>query len=83
MKLETQIAQNLGHFFNPRDEITIIDENGDGQHYKIEIVSNLFEGKSRIARHRLVHSQLVGLLSTGQIHAIKLKLKTFKENAKS
>jgi BolA protein len=45
--------------------------NGGGGHYTIEIVSAEFNGKSQVARHRLIY-QLMGELIPKQIHALSI-----------
>ena len=40
-------------------------------HFEVTIVAEDFEGKSRIARHRLVYEALGGLMQT-DIHALKI-----------
>jgi len=47
---------------------------GTGEsHFRVLIVSPAFAGKSRLARHRLVHAALAGELA-GKIHALALEL---------
>lgn len=43
-------------------------------HFKIEIVSAAFEGKSRVERHRLVNAALAEELA-GPVHALQLVTK--------
>jgi BolA protein len=47
---------------------------GGKGHFKVLIVSELFSGKSRLQRHRLVHEALASLLET-DIHALVLTTK--------
>lgn len=65
--------------FSTADKIMLKDERGDGSHLFLEITSDLFEGKSRLERHRMVHDILDQDFGTGKIHALKLKLKTHSE----
>ncbi len=48
-------------------------QEGGESHYNLRIRSEAFAGKSRIARHRLVHSAL-GPELIGRIHALALDL---------
>ena len=48
---------------------------GGGGHYRLLIVSNAFLGKSRLARHRLVHAALDELLRS-RIHALSIQALT-------
>ncbi len=66
-------------FDQESDQITIVDEAGDGRHFLVEIISMKFEGKSRIERSRLVYSALDGLIQRGAMHAVRMKLKTPQE----
>lgn len=51
---------------------------GGKGHFKVLIVSELFSGKSRLQRHRLVHAALASLLET-DIHALVLTTKAPEE----
>ena len=42
-----------------------------GSHYKVRLVSRLFEGKNRVARHRLVYDCVRDLMHT-DIHALTI-----------
>ncbi len=46
--------------------------NGGGSHFKLEITSSHFCGKSQIMRHRLVYQSLTDLIPH-QIHALSIK----------
>ena len=48
-------------------------QEGGESHFNVMVRAAAFEGKSRIARHRLVHSTL-GPELIGRIHAIALDL---------
>jgi BolA protein len=48
-------------------------QEGGESHYNLRIRAELFEGKSRIARHRMVHAAL-GPELIGRIHALALDL---------
>lgn len=48
---------------------------GDGQHFFATIVSDEFDGKSRIARHQRVY-QALGDRMREQIHALSMKTLT-------
>jgi len=42
-----------------------------GGHYRLRLVSDLFEGKNRLARHRLVYDCLRDMMHT-DIHALAI-----------
>lgn len=53
-----------------------IEVHGDGRHWFATIISDRFEGLSRIARHQLVYRCLGDQIDTDQIHALSMKLQT-------
>lgn len=53
---------------------------GGGRHYRLLIASDEFVGRSRVARHRLVHDALGDLLYT-RIHALSIQALTATEAA--
>lgn len=53
--------------------------NQGGAHFRLLIVSGLFDGKSTPARHRLV-MEAAGELMNGPIHALSLVTKTPQEH---
>ena len=67
-------------------ELEVIDESaahaghaganaeGYGTHFRVRIASPLFEGKSRIARHRLVYDALHIFIAQG-LHAIAIEVR--------
>lgn len=54
--------------------------NGGESHFNVVIVSDAFDGKSRLERQRMVHALLHTELRT-QIHALALKTLTSAEAA--
>lgn len=53
---------------------------GGGAHYRLLIVSPVFLGHGRVARHRMVHGAL-GDLMRGAIHALSIRALTPEEAA--
>jgi acid stress-induced BolA-like protein IbaG/YrbA len=51
---------------------------GDGQHFQALVVSRLFEGRSRVARHQLVYAAL-GDRMREEIHALSMRTLTPEE----
>lgn len=45
---------------------------GDGHHFFAHIVSSAFEGKARLARHRLVKDGLADKLASNELHALSI-----------
>lgn len=46
-----------------------------GGHYRLLIVSSLFEGRSSLERHRMIHEVLAGLFGE-RIHALTMRTLT-------
>jgi BolA family transcriptional regulator, general stress-responsive regulator len=76
------ITNKLRETFSP-ESLDVIDEShlheghaghrpGGETHFRINIVSPAFEGKSRIERHRMINSTLAAELA-GSVHALAIK----------
>lgn len=50
--------------------------DGDGRHFQAVIVSPAFEGKTPLARHRLVYSVLEAHIHSDQLHALSMRTLT-------
>ncbi|PKU22770.1 BolA family protein [Telmatospirillum siberiense] len=85
MQVRNLIQQKLTAGLSP-ERLDIVDEShrhqghagtsAEGEsHFHIEIVSAAFEGKSAVARQRLVYDLLADELKT-RIHALSLKTRT-------
>ena len=83
MDLDTEIRTILDAAFAPTS-LAVINEShkhaghagddGSGEsHWRVEIVSNVFSGQSRIGKHRAVHTAL-GPDIIGRIHALSLQI---------
>lgn len=55
-----------------------VSVEGDGHHFEAIIVSDEFEGKSRIQRHQLVYAAL-GDKMKAEVHALSMKTLTAAE----
>ena len=49
-----------------------IEVEGDGHHFFAHIVSNEFEGKARLARHRLIKDGLADVIASNELHALSI-----------
>ena len=88
MQVETRIREKLTEAFAP-GSLKIENEshkhaghaamqgaaNTGETHFAVTIVSEHFEGRSRIERHRMVHETLAEELA-GPVHALTVKAKT-------
>ncbi len=84
MKIQNSIQQKLERTFNP-SHLEVTNEShmhnvppNSESHFKVVIVSDLFDGKMLIARHRLINEALKEELD-GQIHALALHTLTSDE----
>ena len=55
-----------------------LDVSGDGRHFDAIVVSNDFENKNRLERHRLVYKAL-GDKMREEVHALSMKLYSISE----
>lgn len=49
-----------------------VEVEGDGHHFFARIVSSAFEGKPRLARHRLIKDGLAAKLASNELHALSI-----------
>jgi stress-induced morphogen len=73
--LKERIEQAL-----PGSTAAVEDLTGGGDHFRAEIVSDRFDGLSRIEQHQLVYG-IFGAEIGGPIHALSLKTSTPGEPA--
>jgi BolA protein len=82
MLVKTVIADKLNAAFAP-DRLDVVDEShqheghagarpGGQTHFRVDIVSEAFRGKSRIERHRMINQTLASELSGG-VHALAIQ----------
>ena len=51
-----------------------VEVEGDGHHFFAVIVSSKFEGKARLARHRLIKDGLKAQLASNELHALSISV---------
>lgn len=59
----------------PGARVLVNDMTGGGDHYEAVVVAEQFEGKTPIARHRMVYAPLKDVMG-GALHALKLETRT-------
>ena len=69
-ELKTRIEEAI-----PGAQAQVSDLTGGGDHFRAEIVSERFDGLSRIEQHQLVYS-IFGSEIGGPIHALSIKTST-------
>ena len=57
----------------PGAEVEVVDETGTQDHLRATVVSDRFEGLSRIEQHRLVKKAVQTRFDDGSIHALSIK----------
>ena len=84
MRMQDRIRTHLAEALAPA-EIAVVDEShlhaghvgsrpGGETHFRVDVVSPAFAGKSRVERHRLVHEALTAEFGDG-LHALSLGLR--------
>lgn len=82
MSVKDNISKKLSEAFAP-ESLDVADESylheghaghrpGGETHFRIHIVSQAFEGKSRVERHRMINALLATELA-GPIHALAIR----------
>lgn len=67
--LSTEQVKGLIAAVTPCEHIEV---EGDGHHFFAVIVSSSFEGKTRLARHRLIKDGLADKLASNELHALSI-----------
>jgi acid stress-induced BolA-like protein IbaG/YrbA len=65
--------------FKDLEDVSYVKVDGDGYHYQLTIVSDVFQGKSKVAKQQWVYSYLKEFISAGKLHAINMKIYTNEE----
>ncbi|MFC3909628.1 BolA family protein [Legionella dresdenensis] len=60
-------------------EVEYVKVEGDGYHYQLTIVSDVFAGKQSVARQQWVYKQLNEYITSGMVHALTMKTWTKEE----
>lgn len=82
MQMRDRIAGKLAQAFAP-ERLDVIDDShkhaghagareGGETHFTVYIVSNAFQGKGRLERHRIIYEALTGELADG-VHALAIR----------
>ncbi|CAK9221860.1 unnamed protein product [Sphagnum jensenii] len=71
LEVEDVSYQHAGH--------SGVERGATETHFNVKVVSESFEGRSLVKRHRLVYEVLKDELQTGGVHALSLITKTPRE----
>ncbi len=72
--LSTQMQQALGDA-----EVSVFDRTGTMDHFTVNVISDAFEGKNLLDRHRMIYQALDAQMKDGRIHALEIQAKTRNE----
>ena len=72
MAMESSEIERLIKLALPDAQVEIRDLAGDGDHYSASVVSAAFQGKTRVAQHKMVYEALGGQMG-GVLHALALQ----------
>ena len=61
------------------DKLTV---EGSESKYEVKIISDVFDKKSTIQRHKIVYALLDSYIKTREIHALTIKAMTLSESEK-
>lgn len=64
----------------PDAVVTMLDKTGTMDHLKVTVVSDAFQGKNLLDRHRLIYQALDAPMKDGRIHALELTANTKEEH---
>ena len=54
-------------------EVKEIRVSGDGYHYQLTVVADIFEGMTKLKRQQWVYAQLKVEITQGQLHALTME----------
>lgn len=64
----------------PDAVVSIVDKTGTMDHLKVMVLSDVFQGKSLLDRHRMIYQALDVPMKDGRIHALELTARTKDES---
>ena len=80
VKLINSVADFLNDNYLKGIKFDNLSVEGSDSKYTVSIISNVFEGKSTIQRHKMIYALLDGYIKTGEIHALTIKALTLDES---
>ena len=57
-------------------QVTMTDLTGTQDHLNVRVISDMFNGKNLLDRHRMIYQALDEPMKDGRIHALELKAQT-------
>jgi acid stress-induced BolA-like protein IbaG/YrbA len=71
--------EELKQYFLAIDDIDQVEVEGDGYHYQLTLVSDVFSGKTKVARQQWVYAKMKDYIISGQLHAVNMQTWTKAE----
>ncbi|MFI4962350.1 MAG: BolA family protein [Legionellales bacterium] len=71
--------EDIEQRFKNIEDVFYVAVEGDGYKYQLTVVTDLFLGKSKVARQQWVYAQINDYITTGALHAISMKTWTKEE----
>ena len=59
--------------------VSVTDRTGTMDHFNIQVISDMFNGKNLLDRHRMIYQALDVPMKDGRIHALEIQAKTTDE----
>ncbi|MBU6338479.1 MAG: BolA/IbaG family iron-sulfur metabolism protein [Rickettsiales bacterium] len=72
MSIPKKDLEKILHDAFPNAQIKVTALIDDGDHYSVEIIDEIFTGKTRIEQHKIVNAALKEILG-GALHAMQLR----------
>jgi acid stress-induced BolA-like protein IbaG/YrbA len=70
-----EVKQLLANHFSGCD----VEVSGDGRHFDIRVVGDVFEGLNAVKKQQLVYAALSEQIADGTVHAVNMKTFTCVE----
>lgn len=71
--------EQIQHTIAAQQDVNEVTVTGDGYHFQAVVISDQFEGLSRVARQQWVYAKLKPWILSGELHAISIQTWTTLE----
>jgi acid stress-induced BolA-like protein IbaG/YrbA len=71
--------EEIEKVFEKLAEVSFVKVDGDGYHYHLTLVSDVFKNMPTVKRQQWVYSKLKSLILSGTVHALTMKTWTTEE----
>jgi len=77
--MQAEIIQNKIQASIQNSEVHVIDTTGGGDHFRVIVISDSFLNIPTLKRHKTIYDLFPDELSSGELHALELKVFTTEE----